>query len=287
MSLLIVGCGYVGKHVVRKYLDLARNDAEPPHIYATTRSSDRVRELERIGVQAIVCDWLDSKEVAKLPRTKHVLVSVPHREVPPHGIESHVIGLQAIHTLLETESRLIYLSTTGVYGNVANEQVDENTPVSPTRAGPNVAVRAEEWLASNDALKQCVTLRLAGIYGAGRIPLATKLKAGEALSVPQHGHLNLIHVQDIASVICSLFTHELQDNLYVLSDGHPVQREIFYRELAKQCGVSNPVFATPDDADPRQRRATDKRVNPAKIINELEIRLDYPNYRLGLEQALS
>ena len=131
---------------------------------------------------------------------------------------------------------------------------------------------------------RCSTIvRLAGIYGPGRIPLAAKLRAGEPLAVPREGHLNLVHVVDIARMIVQL----LQDPppslpLYVFSDGHPVIREVFYRELARQCGVLDPVFMNPEPDDAKVRRATDKRVNPARLVAEMNFAFQYPDYVSGL-----
>ena len=82
--------------------------------------------------------------------------------------------------------KLIYLSTTGVYGE-AHYEVDELTPSQPSRIGPRIAVAAEQWLTQRFKAPQLAIIRLAGIYGPGRIPLAEKLKSGEVLQVPQGG----------------------------------------------------------------------------------------------------
>jgi nucleoside-diphosphate-sugar epimerase len=202
--------------------------------------------------------------------------------------EIHAQGLQSlIATLPHGWTKLVYLSTTGVYGHGDQKTVNEETRAAPTRIGPTMALRAEQWLAENLQTDRYNVLRLAGIYGPGRIPLAEKIRAGEPLAVPQHGHLNLIHVADIARVILQLFRVHTRRPMYVLSDGHPVQRGTFYRDLATLCGVSAPQFVDPDPSSNRSLRAGDKCVDPSRLVEELKYQFRYPNYLTGLANALS
>ncbi|MEZ6136880.1 MAG: sugar nucleotide-binding protein [Pirellulaceae bacterium] len=287
MKLLIVGCGYVGGHVARQYYE--QFAACEPRVYALTRSTERVAELQSAQIQPLIYDWLADSQ-AQLPEVDAVLVAVPHREVPPLGSQTHVRGLQnLLANLPNCTKRLVYLSTTGVYGTCNNEQVDESTPVSPTRIGPQIAVAAESWLNENTpAHLESTVVRLAGIYGPGRLPLADKLRAGEALNVPRQGHLNLVHVQDIASVLCQIFSRSMQHQMYLFSDGQPVGREEFYRELARQCGVEDVQFENPaGPAHTLSRRATNKRIDPARLISELKYQFLFPDYRQGIQHALA
>jgi nucleoside-diphosphate-sugar epimerase len=289
MTLLIVGCGYVGRHVAHSY---ARQFAGAGGVYALTRSAERTDEFEALGITAVVGDWLTAK--LSLPPADHVLISVPHRPVDDLGEATHIQGLKNVIDAMKDSAsakpqKIVYLSTTGVYGECESDIVDEDTPVTPTRIGPSIAVAAENWLDTQAAAltdTQITTLRLAGIYGPGRVPLAAKLRGGEALAVPRQGHLNLIHVDDIAAVICHIFLRSMQRRLYVLSDGQPVIRETFYRELARLCGIESPQFCEPDESDNRARRATDKRVNPQRIVSELSYEFKLPDYNAGLRNSL-
>lgn len=300
MRLLIVGCGYVGSEVVRTC-------GPEWQIYALTRSEARSDELQSQGIQPVVGSWLDGDSLRDLPEVEGVLVSVPHRADGDYHEETHRVGLENLLSALPGGYRnLVYLSTTGVYGDCDSERVDEQTPVSPTRLGPQIAIEAEQALLDRFANQaegsgglrfsgnesrgatgiRCTILRLAGIYGPGRIPLASKILAGEPLAVPLEGFLNLAHVTDIARMISLVITRELQHNLYVFSDGHPVGRATFYRELARLCGVDEPIFAEPDANDSRSRRATSKRIDPSRLVRETEFRFRFPDYRAGLRQAI-
>lgn len=280
--LLIVGCGYVGLRVAR----LAKRAGQ--RVYALTRSTERFAELESAGISPIDGHWLRRGVLADpsaggLPAVDWVLVAVPHREEDSLGEQTHCVGLENLVAALPSSlSRLVYLSTTGVYGSCGGEVVDETTAVSPTRIGPKIAVAAEAWLASHLPPPVHTTLRLAGIYGPDRVPLAARLRAGEPLAVPRHGHLNLVHVDDIAAMILAVAATKLRLASYVFSDAQPVQRVTFYTHLAELCGLDKPVFVEPEPGDPRVRRATDKRVSPAQLMAETQLQLAYPSYREGL-----
>ncbi|MDX1926100.1 MAG: NAD-dependent epimerase/dehydratase family protein [Pirellulaceae bacterium] len=279
-SILIVGCGFVGNEVVRQ----CQASHQRP-VFALTRTADRVAELRAAGATPVVGHWQDASTLTSLPAVETLLIAVPHREDSGLGIQSHVEGLKNLVQSQKTVRKLIYLSTTGVYGD-AHDEVDELTPTQPTRIGPQIAVAAEQWLAERFTAPQLAIIRLAGIYGPGRVPLAEKLRAGEILQVPQAGWLNLVHVADIAAMLLQVTDNELQHSLYVFSDGKPVPRMDFYRTLAKLCGVDEPKFAEPDPLATRSMRAGKKRVNPQRLMDELKFALQFPSYQEGLADSV-
>ena len=313
-SILIVGCGFVGNELVRQCrsgnqptmnhssgggtsLRTRRAWASGNHssgnqpsenqrrVFALTRTAARADELRAAGATPIIGHWHDAATLTSLPTVDTIIVSVPHREDSGLGIESHAVGLRNLMQHHLSVRKLIYLSTTGVYGD-ANDEVDELTPTQPTRIGPQIAVAAEQWLAERFKAPQLAIIRLAGIYGPGRIPLAEKLKSGEVLKVPQEGWLNLVHVSDIAAMLLQASDCDLSQSLYVFSDGNPVPRMVFYQALAKLCGVNEPKFAEPDPNATRSQRAGKKRVNPQRLIDELKLTLQFQSYKEGLANSL-
>ncbi|MCA9193543.1 MAG: NAD-dependent epimerase/dehydratase family protein [Planctomycetales bacterium] len=300
---LIVGCGYVGKQLVERI----RSQTPNAIIYALTRSSDRCSELESIGAQPIVGDWLEPGFChTKLPQVDFILVSVPHR--PPEADEpeteninekhcyfrsrsnelTHVTGLEnLLQTIPPDWSRLFYCSTTGVYGDDHAEPVNEDTPVHPTRIGPQIAHESERWLLERIESPKLVCLRLAGIYGPQRIPHLRQLQLGEPLAVPPQSYLNLIHVADIANIIFQMSQiSQVQHPVYVLSDGQPVLRADLYQYIASKLNLDAVSFAAPSDSVSLSKRATSKRIDPARLVQELQYDFLFPNYRQGLEPLL-
>jgi nucleoside-diphosphate-sugar epimerase len=136
-------------------------------------------------------------------------------------------------------------------------------------------------------------LRLAGIYGPGRVPYLDKLKNGEPIAAPAIGWLNLIHVDDAATVVLAAERWLDQapgdgPHLFCVSDGHPVVRGNYYREAARLIGATPPRFVAPDPASPAAVRAgVDRRVSNAKMLHQFDMQLAYPSYRKGLAAILS
>ena len=276
VSLLIVGCGYVGRQVARVW----QRRSEP--VVALTRGGDSIPVLEAAGITPLVADWLDDKAHWSLPTAKQALVAVPHRVDERFGLRTHSVGLANVLARLPRLERMVVISTTGVYHQTDGQWVDESSPTQPTRPGPQMALAAEKWLAEHVPFQQATVLRLAGIYGPGRIPLLSKLRERQPLPVPE-GDLNLIHVDDVADAIRRLLERPAPHPLYVLSDGHPVARRTFYEDTARIFGTPQPIFTAPEPGSSRAVRGeSNKRINPQRILTELGLKLRYPDHLAGL-----
>jgi nucleoside-diphosphate-sugar epimerase len=144
-----------------------------------------------------------------------------------------------------------------------------------------MALAAEQWLAEHVPAERATVLRLAGIYGPGRIPLLAKLREREPLPVAE-GDLNLIHVVDAAEAIVQLLERPAPPRLYVLSDGHPVARRTFYEDAARIFGTPEPVFVAPEPGSARAGRGeSNKRIRPQRIMADLGLVLRYPDHLAG------
>ena len=156
-------------------------------------------------------------------------------------------------------------------------------PCRPTRAGGQAAFEAEALLTQGPLAERAIILRLAGIYGPGRIPRSEEIRAGRPIAAPRDGWLNLIHVDDAARIVEAAADRLTPPQTLVVSDGAPVLRGDYYAELARLLHAPPPAFTTPDPTSPAaQRAASDKRVDPARLYAALPVKLDYPTYREGL-----
>jgi nucleoside-diphosphate-sugar epimerase len=284
MKRLIFGCGYLGQRVARRWRQ------QGDEVFAVTRSASRAAELELLGLHAVVADVTVPASLSNLAYADTVLYAVGHDRSAVPSIESVFAGgLRHVLSAIARDTRsFIYISTTGVYGDASGKWVDESSPPAPEREGGRASLAAEHVLGQSPLAPRSVILRLAGLYGPQRIPFLNKLRAGDPIPAAVHGWLNLIHVEDAAAAVIAadlVRARPLSGGPIVLnvSDGQPVQRLDYYREVARLIGAPPPRFGPPDPASHRaQRAATNRRISNAALLRELNLELAYPSFRDGL-----
>lgn len=286
---LILGCGYLGRRVAQRWLDAG------DRVIAVTRSPERAAELADAGMRTIVDDVRSpSRELLRwaqggIEEVDTALVAVGFDRSGDTKIEEVYTG--AVRTGLSLSPihlrRFIYISTTGVYGDAGGDWVDEQTEPDPQRDGAKASLAAERLLLSSPLGSRAVVLRLAGIYGPGRVPFLDLLREEKPIPAIETGWLNLIHVDDAASAVLAAADRNSPPQLVCVSDGDPPQRGDYYAEVARRIGAPAPTFTAPPADSPRAARAaSDKRVRNALLADELGVALRYPSYREGLASIL-
>ena len=284
MRRLIFGCGYLGAYVARRW------QAQGDEVFAVTRSAERAERLAQRGLRTIVADVTNPSTLDELPEVDVTLYAVGRDRSSPHSMhEVYVDGLKAVLQSLENRTaRFIYISSTSVYGQTDGGWVDENSPCEPAGENGRICLEAENALRESPLAERSVILRLAGIYGPGRLPNRHALVSGEPIAASLEGYLNLIHVDDAAEVSAVAADHSRPSSLYLVSDGRPMMRREYYAEAARLLSAPPPQFTDPREESPKQlRAATNRRISNAKMLAELEVELAYPSYREGLASALA
>lgn len=284
---LIVGCGYLGMRVARRWLA-----AEEP-VAAVTRHARRAEEFRATGILPIIAEVTEPTSLEQLrpllgPGDTLLYAVGYDRSAGKPMDEVYIQGLRNVLAAINPDiGRVIYVSSTGVYGQVAGETIDEESPTVPTREGGRVCLAAEHLLLESPFGDRAVILRMAGIYGPGRVPNRADLLAQKPLSFDPASALNLVHVDDGATVVLAAEKSATPPRTYVVSDGHPVARGDYYTELARLWNAPVPVFAEPGGSvAPSRRGGADKRVDPARMRRELAPVFQYPDYRAGLQSIV-
>ncbi|HZZ72472.1 MAG TPA: SDR family oxidoreductase [Pirellulales bacterium] len=278
---LILGCGYLGSRVAALWQQSGERVA------VLTRSPQRAAALEAQGLIPRIADVTDraalQAALADLSPTT-VLYAVGYDRGGGHAMsEVYIEGLQNVLAALPpTTGSLIYVSSTGVYGNFAGDWIDETAPCQPERDGGRVCLAAEQALQAHPLGAISIILRMAGIYGPSRIPRRADLEAGRPLAVPEQGWLNLIHVADAAAIILNVERRGRAGETYLVADGHPVQRGDYFRELARLLSAPPPRFVAAEETPAQDRAASNKRISIAKLQREIEPVFQFPSYREGL-----
>lgn len=288
MSIFIVGCGYLGERIAT---ELSKSGSA---IHVLTRQPEKAETFRSKGWMAYVGDWLQPQSLGELPETDAVLIAVSHRAVeglPPQ--QTHVQGLENLWKAWQDRvGRVVYISTTGVYSQDSGQWVDEDSTCQPTRPGGIAALEAEHWLQNHVPSGHLIVLRMAGLYGPGRIPNAERLKLKTSLQSPDHTFLNLLHIDDATQYAVEALRRSHRESLYLVSDGNPIPRSIYYEFLADRLGLtkSEPVDIAPQTSGnseivprPLRRSESNKRISTKRLERDFSYRCRFADFRDGIE----
>ena len=251
-SLLIAGSGYVGKAI--QSLALASHG-----IFALTKSGSE---------GTIACDLSSPEAVQHLAdNINEPITHIVHCASSGRGGADayRAVFLEGTGHLLKSfpDAKLLFVSSTSVYGQIDGSIVTEESATSPDRETSRILLEAEQTVLRAGG---CVT-RLAGIYGPGRSVILKKLLTGTAV-IEEDGRrfLNQIHRDDAASAIVHLLqnTPFPSGEIFNISDSHPMSQLECYQKLSAQ--FSLPLPPSGPKPENRKRAWTHKKVSNEKIL---------------------
>lgn len=278
MRRLIIGCGYLGQRVARAWRE------QGDDVWALTRSSDHAARFEQLGISPLLGDVLEPDSLKGLPEVDTVLHAVGYdRSAPAGKREVYVTGLANVLQALPAGCRrLIYISSTSVYGQSQGEWVDESSPCEPTSEGGRICRDAEH--VARDAF--CGTagvsvLRLSGIYGPGRLAARVEsLRQQQPIAGHPEGWINLIHVDDARHLVQRCADISTPVETLLVCDDEPLRRRNYYACLTAALGLPEPVF-TPDEGGELGKRCSNRRLR-----EDLGVELLYPTFAAGFPSAI-
>jgi nucleoside-diphosphate-sugar epimerase len=288
MTVLILGCGYVG-------LELGRRLAESgERVVGVRRSRSGIEAIEAAGFRGIQANITDPDALSTLPDADTVVFAASSGGRGAEAARAvYVEGQQAaLAEFADRESppdRYVYTSSTGVYGDHDGEWVDEETPLDPTTDKTEVLVEAEEVALDPPGDIDGTVARLAGIYGPDRYRLERYIEGPVT-----EGYLNMVHRDDIAGAIVHLLeANAARGEAVLVVDDEPVDKWEFADWLAEECGVDAPAKRTTEERlsedglseAARRRLQTSKRCRNDKL-RELGYEFTYPTFREGYRDRI-
>jgi len=282
VNCLVIGCGYLGLRVAEIW------KRQGHLVSALTRKPGRVTEFTNKGIAGILGGVTQPKSLDDLPAADIVLVAVGMDRSMYSDIEMvYVGGLQNVLAKLpQRPKHLVYISSTGVYGDFGGDWVDEESSTQPLRPGGKACLKAEQLIRDSELGDLATVLRFAGIYGPDRVPTKQRVEAGEWKKLSSAGFLNLIHVDDGARIVDQVAKTEPAGETYLVGDGNPVLRRDYYSYIAKCLGVEQIPWSE-TEVDPKSARSgSNKRISNKKLVEQFDIQFDFPDYRAGLKQAM-
>ena len=271
--VLLAGCGDVGLRVARQLR------AQGHEVHALRR---RPPVDADDGIRWLAGDLTAPATLDALPGGITRLVYLPAPDARDRAAYEAVFltGLRALLAALDlsTLRRVVFVSSSAVYGDHAGGWVDEGTPARPPGFNGGVLLEAEQWLAG--APVQSTVLRLAGLYGPGRLQLVDRLRAGLARVPREHVHwANRIHVEDAATAIAHLLLLPHADALYLGVDDTPLPLDVLYDHLAGLVGAPPPPEG-PAPAGVGSKRLSNARLRASGFVPR------WPDARSGYADLL-
>ncbi len=286
-NVLIIGCGDIGRRVAA----LAR--AEGATVIALVRSAEKGERLHTLGIATVPGDLDDAATLGVLStRGATVFYFAP----PPGGgfTDPRMRAFCTVVAPGNEPRKVVYISTTGVYGDCGGAVVTEETPVNPQTSRGKRRLDAETVLCAwgKEHNVPVVILRVTGIYGPGRLPVR-HIAEGQPVLRPEEAPLtNRIHADDLARVCIAAAERGEAGDIFNVSDGQAGTMTDYFNAVADAAGIPRPRQVTMAEAHQVMSPlmlsyvSESRRMDNRKMIEKLGIRLLYPDLASGLKASL-
>jgi len=285
--LLIVGCGDIALRALPR---LARNY----QVSGLVRSAAQAERIAALGAIPLTGD-LDDPATLQVPAGGADLVL--HLAPPGESGDRDERTANLIAALsTRPPERLVYISTSGVYGDCGGAWVDEDRPLAPQTARGQRRVDAERALFvwGKQSEVAVVVLRVPGIYAAERLPLAQLKRASPVLRAEDDVYTNHIHADDLAGVCLAALERGGAGRVYNASDDSEMKMGDYFDLVADRARLPRP---------PRIARAAaeagaiaegllsfmreSRRLTNTRMKAELGVRLRYPSVHEGVPAVVA
>lgn len=279
MTILLAGCGDLGTEAGLRFA------AAGHRVVGWRRSPEKLPA----AIEGSAAD-LSTAELPPVPADTTAVVVAVAADSPTEAAyrAAYVDGLSHVLDALErdgvTPRRVLFVSSTAVYGDADGGWVDEGTMPAPGGFSGRILREAEELLTNRlrGTGTAPVVLRLGGIYGPGRTRLIDQVRGGTAVLPADPRYTNRIHRDDAAGAIVHLCTMaEEPAPVYLGVDDDPAELGDVLRFLASELGLEVPPSGSAGEA-----RGGNKRCSNA-LLRGTGFSLAYPTFREGYRDILA
>jgi nucleoside-diphosphate-sugar epimerase len=277
--ILVIGCGDVGMRLLPLLRDRYR-------VFAVTSQGARSAELRAAGAVPIVADLDRPQTLSRLNGLASVIVHL----APPQPDGAMDRRTRNVAAILPDGATLVYISTTGVYGDCGGALIDETRTVAPQNARARRRVDAERVLRAwaRRSHSRLSILRVPGIYAADRLPLERLQKGTPALAPEDDVYTNHIHADDLARIIVAALYHGRSGRVYHAVDDSGMKMADYFDAVADAFRLPRPqrlprsVLQTTVSPVLLSFMSESRRLSNRRMREELGVRLRYPEVRDAL-----
>lgn len=236
-NIAIIGCGYIGMEAAALW------SRKGYHVTATTRHPERLPDLSKVAQKTQILKGDDEEELASLILANDVLVlTLAADSIDQY--ESTYLHTAQMFRLLASEmnvpKRLMYTSSTSVYGDHHGRWVDEMSPLLSRSEQGRILIESEKtFLSLKDFGWYVCILRLAEIYGPGR-EISRRVQTMQGHRLPGSGDVctNMVRKEDVAEALDYALRYQLEGIYNLADDEHPTRKEL-YHEMAQKLHLPN------------------------------------------------
>lgn len=290
-TILIAGCG----DIALRTAPLLRNRYRILGLY---RDPESVNRLRAHGIIPIYGNLDSPKTLKRIAGIAHLVL---HLAPPPNqGVRDprtkHLLSAISRHSRLQTKilpQRLVYISTTGVYGNCFGRLINETNVVHPENDRAVRRVDAEKQL-RNWGRRNFVAvsiLRVPGIYASDRLPLNRLREGHPAILDLEDSFTNHIHADDLARIIQYTLRFGKPNRIYHACDDSHFKMGAYFDLVADHFNLPRPPRITRAEAQKQMTPGMlsfineSRRITNFRMKNELRVKLQYPTVQEGIQAA--
>ena len=285
MRVTIVGCGDIGERVAKTLL------SQKVAVKVLVRQATRAKHLSNIGLNVTQVD-LDQDDIDQplIAGARVIWLAPP----PQSGCEESRIKRWLNNLNGEAlPQKIVYISTSGVYGDCNGAWVDESTATNPQAERSKRRLDAEQQLVRwcKQHRVPCVILRVAGIYGEGRWPLERIKRGTPVVKKSEAAFSNRIHQDDLAQVCVAALLRDEAQGVINVSDGQPSTMTDYFQQIARAFSLPALPEITLQEAKQQLSPAMlsylteSRRIDNRKMVKLLDMKLKYPTLEAALVVA--
>jgi nucleoside-diphosphate-sugar epimerase len=285
--LLIVGCGDIALRALPQLVRSYR-------VCGLARSAGQAERIAALGAAPIAADLDSPATLAALAGAADLVL---HLAPPGESGATDQRSANLIAALApRPPARLVYISTSGVYGDCGGARVDEERPVAPqTLRGARRADAERALLAwGRQSGVAVAVLRVPGIYAAERLPLAQLQRGAPVLRAEDDVYTNHIHADDLAAICLAALERGAAGRIYNASDDGEMKMGDYFDLVADRAGLPRPPRITRAAAEAGAisegllsfMRESRRLVN-TRMKAELGVRLRYASVHEGVPPAVA
>lgn len=282
----VIGCGDIGRRIIK---ELQRSTESEIAVSAIVRSEASCELAASLDAEVMALD-LDC--ASALPNTLHK--AIWFYLIPPQkqGVfdqrSRRFLSLADQQGLIP--SKIVLISTTGVYGDAQGRWVDERSATQPqTERGQRRLDMEQYWSAWADTkhISLCI-LRVPGIYSYSRIPRSRLESRIPVVRANECGFSNRIHADDLAQACCLASQYSGTEVIFNVSDGTPGKISDYLQAATETLGLDALPEISMSDAQASlsiemlSYLKESRKISNTKMLTELKVALRYPDYRVGL-----